>query len=317
MDSVSRLLHMAGLVASLDGHFLLGEATRLDVPRFRETQVPFHVLLEGECTLEVGTSLLDLHPGDVVLIPSGIPHRLTTRGNVRPRGTVETPGDVFVTTRSQGGGTTVIDMFCGHYSFRTGAGRLLLRSLPELVHVRFGQSDHSDEVLRMLGDLMRSEARREGEGTAVILSALSTVLLAMVLRTVQGKSVKSTLWAAAAGGRVSRAVEEMLNDPGQNWTIDRLSRVAAMSRSAFLRHFTQETGMTVGGFLTRARLMAAADLLGTTDATVATIARGVGYQSESAFSRAFRTETGTSPARFRRDQASGRTEGKSRGEQVR
>jgi AraC family transcriptional activator of mtrCDE len=60
--------------------------------------------------------------------------------------------------------------------------------------------------------------------------------------------------------------------------------------------------MTVGAFLARARLMAAAELLNSTDATVATIAAQVGYRSESAFSRAFRAEVGTTPARFRRDQ---------------
>ena len=60
--------------------------------------------------------------------------------------------------------------------------------------------------------------------------------------------------------------------------------------------------MTVGSFLARARVMAAAELLNSSDATVATIAGQVGYQSESAFSRAFRAEVGTTPARFRRDQ---------------
>jgi AraC family transcriptional activator of mtrCDE len=61
----------------------------------------------------------------------------------------------------------------------------------------------------------------------------------------------------------------------------------------------------VGAFLVKTRLMAAADLLKSSDATVATIAAEVGYQSESAFSRAFRTEFGTTPARLRRDQRRG------------
>ncbi|WP_076432385.1 AraC family transcriptional regulator [Microbispora rosea] len=302
MDSISRLLRMAQLRASLDKRCLLGGATQMDVARLRELEAPFHVLLEGECQLQVGTVLLDLGPGDVVMIPSGAPHRVITSGRGSLRGTTETAGDAFVTTRSERGGAAVIDLFCGHYTFDAGAGALLFRSLPDPVHVSFGQSAESDEVLRMLSALMRGEARREGEGTAAILSALCTVLLAMVLRTSRGDTTTTTLWTAATDGRIAEAIEGVLNEPGADWTIDRLSRAAAMSRATFLRHFSQDTGMTVGAFLARARLMAATELLSTTDATVATVAGQVGYQSESAFSRAFRAEVGTTPARFRRDQ---------------
>lgn len=303
MDSVSRLLRLARLRASLDKRCLLGGTTHMDVARHHPLEAPFHVLLEGECRLQVGAVVLELKPGDVVMIPSGSPHRVITAGTGRPRGIAETAGDAFVTTRSERGGTAVIDLFCGHYAFDAGAGALLFKSLPDPVHVSFGQSAESDDVLRMLSTLMRGEAQREGEGTAAILSALCTVLLAMVLRTSRGDSTKTTLWTAAADGRIADAVEGMLDDPGGDWTIERLCREAAMSRATFLRHFGRDTGMTVGVFLARARLMAATELLTATDATVATIAAQVGYQSESAFSRAFRAHVGTTPARFRRDQA--------------
>ncbi|MEU6339382.1 AraC family transcriptional regulator [Streptomyces sp. NPDC046977] len=301
MDSVSRLLRLARLRADLDKHCLLGAGTRMEVPPHGELEAPFHVLLEGTCQLQVGTVLLDLRPGDVVMIPSGTPHRVITDGEGGQVGTAETPGDVFTTTRSEHGGEPVIDLFCGHYTFDAGTGALLFASLPDPVHVSFGQSAESDEVLRMLSALMRGEARREGEGTAAILSALCTVLLAMVLRTARGDTTRTTLWTAAADGRIAAAVEGMLDDPGADWTIERLSRTAAMSRATFLRHFTRETGTTVGVFLTRARLMTAAELLTATDATVASVAGQVGYYSESAFSRAFRAHLGTTPARFRRE----------------
>ncbi|MET8965846.1 AraC family transcriptional regulator [Streptomyces sp. NPDC004074] len=310
MDSVSRLLRMARLGAALDKHCLLGAGTRMNVPAHGELEAPFHVLLDGACRLQVGTVLLDLRPGDVVMIPSGAPHRVITAGDAGPAGTAETAGEAFVTTRSEHGGEPVIDLFCGHYTFDAGAGSLLFASLPDPVHVSFGQSAESDEVLRMLSALMRGEAQREGEGTAAVLSALCTVLLAMVLRTARGDTTRTTLWTAAADGRIASAVESMLNDPGADWTIERLSRAAAMSRATFLRHFTQDTGTTVGAFLARARLMAAAELLTTTHATVASVAGQVGYSSESAFSRAFRAHLGTTPARFRRERT--RTTGKTK-----
>lgn len=302
MDAVSRLLNMAQLGASVDKRCLLSGATRMDVGGYRELQAPFHVLLEGECQLQVGARVLEMRPGDVVLIPGRAPHRVITSGAGRLRGTTEIAGDAFVTTHSRRGGTAVIDLFCGHYTFDAGAGAVLFGSLPDPLHVSFGQSPDSEEMLAMLSAMMRAEAQREGKGTAAILSALSTVLLAMVLRSARSATTTTALWTAVADPRIARTVEGVLMKPGADWTIDRLSRTAAMSRATFLRHFGQETGTTVGAFLVRVRVMAAAELLNSSDATVATIAGQVGYQSESAFSRAFRAEVGTTPARFRRDQ---------------
>jgi AraC-like DNA-binding protein len=300
MDAVSHVIGLARLAASLDKRCLLGASTRMDVAAHGDLEAPFHVLLEGSCQLQVGPRLLDLAPGDVVVIPSGAPHRVVTSGRARVQGIAETPGDAFTTTRSERGDQAVLDLFCGHYTFGAGAGAMLFRSLPDPVHVSFGRSSDSDEVLPMLSALMRGEAQHEGDGTAAILSALCTVLLTMVLRTSRGSATDATLWTAAGDGRIAEAIEQVLQDPGADWSIDRLSRTAAMSRATFIRRFTRSTGMTVGAFLSQARLMTGAELLTATNSTVATIATQVGYQSESAFSRRFRLATGTTPARFRR-----------------
>jgi AraC family transcriptional activator of mtrCDE len=250
--------------------------------------------------LQAGTDLLELAAGDVVVIPGGAAHRVTTAGPDPVSGTAESAGDAFVTTRSAQDRPAVIDLFCGHYTFGAGAGALLLRSLPDPLHVSFGHSPEGQEVLGMLSALMRGEALREGDGTAAILSALSTALLAMVLRTSRGVHTSATLWTAAGDERIAGVVERVLADPGDAWSIERLSRSAAMSRATFLRHFGRSVGMTVGEFLGQARLMTATELLVTTDATVASVAAQVGYRSESAFSRSFRSAIGTTPARFRR-----------------
>lgn len=289
---------MARLKATLDKRCLLGPATTMDVSGRGELEAPFHVLLDGECRLHVGDTVLAMRPGDVVVLPSGAPHRIITSGRGKRQGTVETEGAAFGTIRSDRTDSSEVDLFCGHYTFDASPGALLLRSLPPSIHVSFGQSD---DVLRMLSTLMRGEAQREGDGTAAILAALCTVLLAMVLRTAKGTTTANTLWTAVADQRIAEVVRTVLDEPGADWTIDRLSRTAAMSRASFQRHFARDTGMTVGVFLTRTRLMTAAERLTTSDATIATIAAEVGYQSESAFSRAFRAEFGTTPARLRRD----------------
>src|SRR6202012_1691787 len=157
MDVVSHLLGQARLEASLDKRCRLGASTRMDVAAHPTQQAPFHVLLEGTCQLEVGDQVLQLRAGDVVLIPRGAPHRVITPGEQRARGIAEVRGRAFTNTRSQGGGEAVIDLFCGHYTFGPGAGAILFRSLPEPLHVSFGQTPETDAVLRMLSTLMRTE----------------------------------------------------------------------------------------------------------------------------------------------------------------
>ncbi|WP_345762801.1 AraC family transcriptional regulator [Diaminobutyricibacter sp. McL0608] len=300
MDAVSHLIRLARVDASLDKHCLLSRSTAMDVSYESERTAPFHVLLEGTCQLQVGAHLLELRPGDVVLIPGGEPHRIITSGPGHLRGIAERQGNAFTTTLTDGVGTPVIDLFCGHYTFGPGAGAILFKSLPEPVHISFGETPETDAALRMLSSLMRTEAASEGEGTAAILSSLSSILLTMILRTARGTTTDAALWTASANTAIVRVIERVLDNPGGDWSIARMSRLTSMSRATFIRQFERSTGTTFGAFVTRVRLMVAADLLQTTSFTVAGVAAEVGFKSESAFSRAFRQQTGSTPARFRR-----------------
>lgn len=299
MDSVSHLLRLARLQATLDKRCLLAAATVMDVRTQGEVEAPFHLLLDGACTLELPDRRISLRVGDLVLLPRGTPHRIRTTGAGRVHGVVETAGRAFTTVRSRAG-EGVMDLFCGHYSFGSGAGAMLFRSLPDPLHVSFAASGETDEIVRMLSAVMRREAQNDGSGTAAILSSLCNALLAMVLRKSSGWLAGTALWTAAEDERIRAVIDAVLRDPGADWPIARLARLAATSRATFIRRFSRSTGMTVGRFLTLVRLMTAAELLTDSESTVAAVAAAVGYRSESAFSRAFRLATGSTPARFRR-----------------
>lgn len=302
MDDISRLLRMARLEATLDRRCLLGGSTEMDVDLLGVRDVPFHVLLEGECRFEVDGRVLTMVAGDVIIVPAGSRHRIVTTGSSPVRSTVETPGATFLHTSSAGGGPPVIDLFCGHYRIGPGAGAILFGSLPSPTHVSLFQSEEGRTVLLQLSALMRAEAERDGAGSAAIMSAFCTVLIALVLRTSVGAGAHGRLWTAVGDAGVSDVIQRVLRSPGESWSIAGLSRESAMSRATFIRRFQAATGMTFGQFLVRARLMTAAELLASSDLTVSGIAAHVGYQSESAFTRAFRAEIGETPARFRRAQ---------------
>ncbi|MCE7001570.1 AraC family transcriptional regulator [Kibdelosporangium philippinense] len=297
MDTVSRLIGLARLAASVDKRCLLGRTTVMDVPDAGDGEAWFHVLLDGECTVDLPSGQLALKAGEALVVPNGERHRVRTNGPGRLHGTVETAGESYDTIRSSHTEDDVIDLFCGRYTYGSGAGAILFRTLPDPLHVNLSTSDS----VAMLTTIMRREARESGAGTAVILGALSSALLAMMLRQ-SDHSVP--LWTAVDDPRIRTAIDEVVTAPGEDWPIARLSETASMSRATFIRHFTRTTGMTVGAFLTHVRLMTAAELLSTTDLTVATVAGRVGYKSESAFSRAFRESTGQTPAKFRRSTGS-------------
>ncbi|GAB2664792.1 AraC family transcriptional regulator [Nocardia goodfellowii] len=99
---------------------------------------------------------------------------------------------------------------------------------------------------------------------------------------------------------VARAVAAMHADPGQEWTVAALARVALASRSGFAARFQAATGLTPGRYLTKLRVERAQRLLSESDMSIATVARRLGYRSETAFGRAFRRQTGHTPSQWRR-----------------
>ncbi|WP_394621405.1 cupin domain-containing protein [Lentzea sp. JNUCC 0626] len=274
MTSLSGLVRLARPEGEIDVRCLLAGSVTLDNPASGPGVVPFHLLLDGACTLTSGTYSIDLSPGDMVLLPHGDAHVVTSTGGE-------------------------IDLFCGHYRFEQGTGALLFRLMPAVVHVTL------DPPALSLAEVLRAEAVFAGAGSQAVISALLDALLVMTLRSRPDQRLDTPgLWTAMGDDVLGRVIAGVLEQPGEAWTIERLAAEAAMSRATFLRRFSARTGTTVATLLTAIRMMAAADLLTRTNHSVTRVAREVGYRSESAFSQAFRAALGTSPARFRRASSS-------------
>lgn len=293
-DSVSRLVRLARLAGEVDVRCLLAGSFTLDNPAAAPGIVPFHLVLDGRCTVTSGASAVPMAPGDVVLLPHGDAHRvLATAGPRLP--VTEQPGPAFATHRTPGA-EPHLDLFCGHYRFDQGAGALLFRLMPPLVHVSL------DAPARTLAEVLRGEARSPGPGTSAIIAALLDALLAMVLRSrPEQRPETAGLWTALGDDVLGRVLAAVVERPGEAWTIDRLAADAAVSRATFLRRFTARTGTTVAAMVTAIRMMVAADLLSRGEHSVTRVANDVGYRSESAFGQAFRAALGTTPAQYRRD----------------
>jgi AraC-like DNA-binding protein len=131
------------------------------------------------------------------------------------------------------------------------------------------------------------------------------VLFIEVLRLYMNEQVVGrTGWLVGVGDRIVGAALNALHArPAHAWTLEELAREAATSRSVLAERFAQLVGSAPMQYLTQWRMLLAANLLCRSNAPLARIAEDVGYQTDTAFSRAFRREFGAPPAAWRRTQA--------------
>ena len=150
-----------------------------------------------------------------------------------------------------------------------------------------------------------AEARSPRPGGAGVLAKLSEVLFIEVLRLYMHEQGDGrTGWLAGVGDRiVGAALKELHVRPSHAWTVEELAREAGTSRSVLAERFQQLVGSSPMQYLTQWRMMLAANLLSRSNAPLARIAEDVGYQTDTAFSRAFRREYGQPPAAWRRSRA--------------
>jgi AraC-like DNA-binding protein len=123
----------------------------------------------------------------------------------------------------------------------------------------------------------------------------------VVRRHVEQLEPRQSGWLAGLRDPVvSVALSELHARPAHPWTLARLARAIASSRTVLVERFSQLVGVPTMLYLARWRLQLAAEQLSRGSAKIAAIGAQVGYESDAAFSRAFKKETGMSPAAWRR-----------------
>jgi AraC-like DNA-binding protein len=174
----------------------------------------------------------------------------------------------------------------------------MMRTAKSQVRKRDATPEWLEHTLRYLA----AEALNEAPGREIALSRLVDLLFVQTIRHWLAESKGAPLgWIGAARDpRIATAITRMHEQPAEPWDVDRLARAVGMSRSRFADRFVDLVGETPSRYLTRWRVHRAARLLQAPGATVAPVAPLVGYESEAAFSRAFKRYAGVAPAAFRR-----------------
>ena len=261
--------------------------------------VKCYAIQSGSCwiVLESEAGPLELHAGDFILLPGRCPFRLYST----PDAPVTDAFQFFASfpagetgMLNDGGDCSGVGGFFDFAGLHTD---LLLGILPPIVHIR---AEATKAALGWLIERLMRELRDPQPGGTLMAGHLAQTLLIEALRLhLRERSPHSAGWLFALADKQMRdVIAAMHAEPARRWTLADLARVGGMSRSSFAVRFKQTVGEPAMDYLTRWRMMVAADRLASGRVAIATVAPAVGYESESAFGAAFKRTFGHSPREF-------------------
>ncbi|ODT19858.1 MAG: AraC family transcriptional regulator [Kaistia sp. SCN 65-12] len=272
--------------------------------------IEYHVVTCGSCWISIvdrgDFEPVELREGDIAVMPQGDPHALSSRPGMRaePEWSVHQrpPDDSMLPFRLRTGsdGPTETHLVCGFFSCDARPFNPLLAALPRFM--RLGRAAGTPESrLDQFIQLATAEAENRRPGSQSILNRLSELMfLEVVRRHMDELGGDRTGWLAGLRDPlVGRALALLHAEPARGWTLEDLAASAGASRSALAERFTQLVGCPPIQYLTRWRMQIAARRLAEGGVKIAVVAQEIGYDSEAAFSRAFKKFVGQSPSEWR------------------
>ncbi|MEX1994116.1 MAG: AraC family transcriptional regulator [Steroidobacteraceae bacterium] len=193
--------------------------------------------------------------------------------------------------------TTVI---CCVVEFEAGAHNLVLGSLPEMSVVQCRQHQASAELVALARHMM-SEHDAETPGYEAVMERLAEALFIEVMRHHMRGGNEHGLLRALADPQLGQALSALHAEPGRDWDVATLARIAAMSRSHFARRFAECLETTPMHYLAEWRMQLANELLRDPRQSVARVAETLGFQTEATFRRAFKRLRQIGPGSVRRE----------------
>ena len=261
--------------------------------------IKFNAVIRGACwvSVEGHPEPQRLEEGDCFLLTRGRPFVLATDQSLEPTDS----GPIYATATKgiavcNGGG----DFFLvgGRFAFSGDHAEALFGTLPPIVHVR--EASNQASVLRWSLDQLATELRDRQPGGFLVAEHLAHIMLVQILR-LHLTAQDGVGWFFALFDRQMGAVmSAMHSDPAHRWTVEELARLAGMSRSSFAQRFRQVVGAPPMEYLTRWRMLVAGDRLRNSSENISSIAMSLGYESESAFSTAFKRTMLCSPRQYQR-----------------
>lgn len=263
-------------------------------------------VISGDCWLAVDgvDEAVLLQPGDCFLLPSGRPFRMASDLGLPPVEAIAVFNSIGrrggVVTHNGGGEFSLIS---SRFAVGGEHAGILLSVLPPIVHIRNDEPGQSS--LRWAQERMMQELRDLQPGGFLVVEHLAQMMLVQALRLHLAKGEKAGVgWLfALADKQIGATIKAMHDEPAYRWTLEALAERACMSRSTFALKFKEKVGKAPMEYLARWRMLLASDRLSNGSEPISAIALSLGYESESAFSTAFKKMMGCSPRQYGRGRA--------------
>ncbi len=267
----------------------------------------FHLVEFGHCELraESGDRLI-LRAGDIAILFSGGAHRLG-QGESTQAQTIESllRGGPNIRRSSTPGEAAGAALLCGVFLLHDTWLNPLLTALPQLLHTSLSQQGEMHN-LSGVARLLAEETDRLSLGKGYVTERLLEVLCAEAIRAhLENLPENTGNWLKGLRDPVvGRAIAAVHANPGENWSVSRLAAIVSMSPSRFAARFSTTVGAAPMNYVTQWRMSIACRRLSATKLGIERIAAEAGYESQAAFSRAFKKQTGMAPFDWRRKRGS-------------
>ncbi len=297
----------------------------------------FHVVLQGQCYLREGASgkLLQLSPGDIVAFPTGGDHWISDHPDSQGLSAenvvnVEDSGDVLILKTGhvlgfpaggvqwadsslcdqvtsavmplQGISVSAVEttLLCGTISYDSSVNHPFLKDLPCFIHT--GSAKDSElQWLNSLVKVLENESKVSSPGSKLMVDRMTEMLFIQLLRAHMRQHPNGEGYMAAlADPKIGAALNLIHSENDEKWTVESLSKAAALGRTSFTEKFSRLVGVSPKTYLTQFRMLRAKDKLQYSDESMLEIAESAGYSSEAAFSKAAKKHFNMTPGQLRR-----------------
>ena len=299
MDVLSSVLDSIKLKAVVYSQARFSTQWGIDVPQDSNSQ--FWRVIKGSCYIKLpGEKPVKMKAGDFIFIPHGSSHLMCSKpGNICVPAPQYVKALLSKKPLFQGDEEETI-LIGGHFEFASQEQHPFLKALPKIIKV-----DNSNIEISLwmqhIASFMNEEVCGDKLGSKVIQGRLAEVLFILIIRFyLERGNVKTGFLLALKDPRISDSLRLMHESPERDWTLEQLATSVGMSRSLYSKEFKRLTGETPLGYLTNWRILKSKQFLVEKKTNINTIAADVGYQSEAAFNRIFKSKVGETPASYRR-----------------
>ncbi len=300
MDVLGDILRIVRLRGSVYFNACFCSPWGMDVEA--SSKAAFHLVVRGSAWLKLAGQAehVELKAGDIVLFPSGAEHVIADSPNSECLS-----GERVVDAYRAGdalfsGEQEHAKIVCGYVEFDRSLSHPFLDDLPELIYIE----SELRSKFHWLDSVMQQivyESEHKNPGSDVLIDRFTEILFIQIIRShAEILGLEKGYWSALSDQQLSKALSLIHDNAEREWTVDLLANEVGMSRSAFYSRFNDYIGMPPMKYLFEWRMMQAKLKIENTKKTLSVVAEEVGYQSDSAFQKAFKRFFNFTPASLRK-----------------